>query len=53
MVYVAGAGTGVDNDWEQKKHEATLREMLKIGAESQSRSVPRAPKESSNERKVR
>ena len=36
---VTGAGAGVDSTWEQKKSEATLREMLENAAESPASSA--------------
>jgi hypothetical protein len=35
-----GAGTDVDSAWEQKKLEATLREMLAVGATRRDAAVP-------------
>jgi hypothetical protein len=34
MVCVTGSGADVDNDWEQERLEATVREMLENGDES-------------------
>jgi len=35
-----GAGLGVDTIWEQEKLEATLREMLAVGAADWARELP-------------
>ena len=35
-----GAGAGADSAWEQEKLEATLREMLAVGAARREAAVP-------------
>ena len=39
-VGVTGAGADVDSAWEQEKLEATLREMLAVGAARREAAVP-------------